>query len=161
MPTTVPVTYACPHSGNEPWPAAGLAAVEAVVTRAASMKCPACRTASPAPALSSPLVDVPSTMSERAWSAMVVKEATKQGWVFRYHTRDSRKNEIGYPDWTFVRVNADGIAELLFVELKTDLGPWRPGQQEWLAALATVPGVRAMCWRPRDWPTVRAVLARK
>ena len=58
----------------------------------------------------------------------------------------------GWPDLSLWRLRPDGLGELVFIELKSEKGMTTPAQDEWLAALATVPGVR---WcgvvRPGDW----------
>lgn len=74
----------------------------------------------------------------------VTEMATTYRWRW-YHTHDSRKSNVGFPDLVLVREH-----RLLVVELKRQKGRWRPGQQEWLADVARVPGVEAYLWRPMD-----------
>jgi hypothetical protein len=40
---------------------------------------------------------------------------------------------------------------LLFCELKSETGTFRPGQLEWLDVLALCPPAEVFVWRPSDW----------
>lgn len=60
----------------------------------------------------------------------------------------------GWPDLSLFRGvdGGDGDGELVFIELKREKAKTTPFQDEWLAALATVPGVKfAGVIRPSDW----------
>lgn len=90
----------------------------------------------------------------------VLALAGYRGWR-SYHAPDNRPGRNGrvqtvtrgWPDLALVRDD-----RLLFAELKAEKGRLRPGQQEWLDALAQVPGVEVFIWRPSDWPAVEAAL---
>jgi hypothetical protein len=56
----------------------------------------------------------------------------------------------GAPDLILARAG-----RVLLVELKTDTGPFGPGQREWLAAL----GEHGQVWRPADWAHIQKELA--
>ena len=77
-----------------------------------------------------------------------------------YHTLNSYGSAKGYPDWHLLRIR-DGVAESLFVELKSNTGKVKPEQQEWIDALNLIPGTRAYVWRPSDFDAATAVLSRK
>lgn len=91
-------------------------------------------------------------MSESEFMASVVDAAEKLSWRC-FHDYDSRRSNPGWPDLVCVR---DG--KLLALELKAKRGRVRPGQIEWIAELADVPGVTAMIARPDDWDRVLALL---
>lgn len=93
----------------------------------------------------------------------VLQLAATLGWR-RVHFRPARteagwrtafQGDRGFPDLVLVRP-----PELLVVELKSDRGPYQPGQQEWLADLAGA-GVETYTWRPRDFDTIVARLSRR
>lgn len=89
--------------------------------------------------------------TEKQFMAMVIRLAKLCGWAI-YHTRDSRKSDIGWPDLVLCRP-----PHLLFVELKTDTGEVKPEQEEWLGRLQECDQV-ARVWRPGDWSEIEAVL---
>ena len=91
-------------------------------------------------------------MSEAEFMASVVDAAQKLSWRC-FHDYDSRRSNPGWPDLVCVR---DG--KLLALELKAKKGRVRPGQIEWIAELADVPGVTALIARPDDWDQVLALL---
>jgi len=119
-------------------------------------------------------------ISEAQWQAQVLGLAGFYGWR-AYHPPDNtpsangRRQRVapGFPDLTLVRG-----PELIFAELKAENGRLGPGQQEWLDALGVIgdtirrgsyagtadepdpPAVDVYLWRPSDWPTVNARLAR-
>ena len=93
-------------------------------------------------------------MSEAQLQGYVTQMLTVLGYRW-YHTHDSRRSQAGFPDICAVRKH-----RLLFIELKRELGRFRPGQQDWLndlrAAESSVMGIRVpccevFCWRPSDW----------
>ena len=86
-------------------------------------------------------------MTEREWQAQVVEAATLTRWR-HYHAYDSRRSDPGWPDLVLVR-----DTELLFVELKTELGRVSPDQRAWLDALAAA-GAEVHVWRPTDFTLV-------
>lgn len=103
------------------------------------------------------------SISETAWQGSVEAIARGAGWRL-YHPPDNRPVTArsgrkyvqdvrrGFPDLVLVRAG-----RLLFVELKTETGPFREGQVEWLEDLAGA-GVEVAVWRPRDRALVVAVL---
>lgn len=84
-------------------------------------------------------------MSEAQLQSNVRRMATVCGWKI-YHTRDSRKSDIGFPDLVLVRKN-----RLLFVELKSEKGKITPEQREWLHVLMLTKRVETFLWRPSQW----------
>lgn len=83
--------------------------------------------------------------SEGQLQQHVILLATALGWR-HYHTHDSRRSPVGFPDLVMVHA-AHG--RLLFRELKAERGRYRAGQREWLEELAAA-GADAGTWRPRD-----------
>lgn len=102
--------------------------------------------------------------SEAAFQKLVTQVATSHGWrwfhVERGRGRDGR--------WITATTGAPGVpdlwltrgGQLVVLELKRATGGRdRPGQAEWIAELAKVPGVVAlMSVTPDDWPQVQALL---
>lgn len=95
---------------------------------------------------------LPPNCSEKVFQARVIALAESNGWEC-YHPFDSRRSAAGYPDLTLVRG-----PELIYAELKTDVGRVTADQQRWQELLAAVPGVRVRLWRPRDWDAIVAEL---
>lgn len=112
------------------------------------------------------------TDEERAWRAISEKDFQKQvvelarlyGWKVA-HFHDSRrqvkpgvfvgdKDAAGFPDLVLVRP-----PELVFLELKRELGKTTPAQDEWLADLSAC-GLEATVVRPSGWDDLRRRLAR-
>ena len=94
---------------------------------------------------------VATSTSEAVLLAAVMDGLRKCGWLAIHHWT-SRYSEKGYPDVAGVRLKADGTAEMIFVETKTEKGKVTPEQQAWLEALAKVPGVvYAGVLRPSSW----------
>lgn len=85
---------------------------------------------------------VAAKMLEKELQAQVVEMARVYGFRY-YHTHDSRRSPGGFPDLVLVKED-----RLIFAELKTMKGPFRPGQREWLKALEPVAEVYV--WRPND-----------
>jgi hypothetical protein len=90
-------------------------------------------------------------VSEKQWQRTVEELARLRGWL-RYHTRDSRGSEPGFPDLVLVRGR-----RLLFVELKTAKGKPSPEQLLWMNALRETPA-EVYLWRPADWVDVQRIL---
>lgn len=92
---------------------------------------------------------------------VVERCAEAHGWrvchVYPARGRDGRwitaTSSPGFPDVWMVRPG-----QLLVYELKSRGGRPGPGQREWIADLATVPGVTATFAGPDDWPAVQAAL---
>jgi hypothetical protein len=92
--------------------------------------------------------------SEAKFQEQVLDLAALYGWALRYHTRDSRRSDKGWPDLVLCRP-----PEILFVELK---GPrTRPAAEQvmWLQALAAC-GLEVHLWRPADFDEMHGRLAR-
>lgn len=85
-------------------------------------------------------------MREKAWQQQVIELALLYGW-FIYHTFDSRRSQPGWPDLVLARPTS---GELLFVELKTDVGRLSPAQRSWLRVLEDC-NQEVHVWRPRDF----------
>ena len=92
---------------------------------------------------------------EDAFQDSVLALAKLLGWKLRYHTRDSRGSERGFPDLVLCRPS-DG--RLLIVELKSATGKASEEQRAWLDGLATVRQFGSGLWRPRDWPEIERML---
>jgi len=90
-------------------------------------------------------------MSEAELQAQVVQLAQASGWLV-YHTYDSRKSPLGFPDLVLARG-----PHLIFAELKSARGRLTDEQAEWMAALRRT-GQVAYVWRPRQWDDIEAVL---
>jgi hypothetical protein len=112
------------------------------------------------------------TDEERAWRSLSEKDFQKQvldlarlyGWKVA-HFHDSRrqvkpgvfvgdKDAAGFPDLVLVRP-----PELLFMELKRELGKTTELQDEWLASLRAC-GLEAEVVRPSNWDWLRSRLGR-
>jgi hypothetical protein len=97
---------------------------------------------------------------ERDWQATVVDLAKRRGWRWYAPPKAGvrangsvRLVPAGFPDLTLCRGD-----RLVFAELKRETGKTTPAQDEWLAALAAVPGASCFVWRPSDLDHVRTVL---
>lgn len=105
----------------------------------------------PAPASQTPKAAKSATrklalaMSEADLLSNVREMAKAAGWMV-YHTHDSRRSEVGFPDCVLVRKS-----RILFVELKSEKGKPSPAQVEWLHALMLTRRVETFLWRPSDW----------
>lgn len=99
---------------------------------------------------------------ERDWQSTVVSLAKARGWRWYAPPKAGvrangsvRLVPAGFPDLTLVRDD-----RLVFAELKRETGKTTPAQDEWLAALARIPGAQTFVWRPSDLDHVRTVLGR-
>jgi hypothetical protein len=81
-------------------------------------------------------------ITEKHLQELVRKAAILTGWRL-YHTFNSMHSVKGFPDCCLVKGN-----KLWFVELKNETGKVTPEQQDWLEALARVPGVEVQLLRP-------------
>lgn len=79
-----------------------------------------------------------------------------------YHTHDSRRSELGFPDVCLARAaTATSPGRLIFAELKAQQGKVTREQAIWLDVLRhTVPGIESYLWRPSDWSTITAIITR-
>lgn len=93
-------------------------------------------------------------MSEIQWERWVVRVAALYGW-HGFHVRQSegnvqgiqRADAYGWPDWVFVR------GEVLYRELKTEVGRLTAAQKLWIATLGEA-GANVKVWRPSMWQEV-------
>lgn len=92
-------------------------------------------------------------LKEPAWQAQVIAWATRGGWAY-YHTHDSRRSPIGFPDLVLIKA----LRYPVFAELKTMRGIVRPWQQAWIDRLNAAHGCRAYIWRPSDELEIKHVL---
>lgn len=67
------------------------------------------------------------------------------GWI-SYHTHDSRRSDPGFPDLALAHPVQRRV---MFRELKTQRGKYRPMQREWLEMMNQA-GLDAGTWRPAD-----------
>lgn len=96
----------------------------------------------PAPAIARTM----PPMTERNLQSAVIKLAGFHGYEVRYHTKDSRGSQAGFPDLVLA---SSKRGRLLFRELKTDTGRMRPEQVATLEVLKAC-GQDAAVWRPAD-----------
>lgn len=87
-------------------------------------------------------------ITEAQFQRQITDLADITGWAW-YHTHDSRKSPVGYPDLTLLRG-----ASVIILEVKTETGKLRAGQQDWIDRWAQVPGVIAAVVRPADWERI-------
>lgn len=97
-------------------------------------------------------------VTERDFQASVRELARVCGWRV-YATHDSRRSPAGFPDLVMVHKRSGRI---IFAELKSERGRATREQLDWLADLErhACDGVTVALWRPSDWPTIEATLAR-
>lgn len=97
-------------------------------------------------------------LSETEWKRQVIQIARTYGWKVAHfrpamNSRGQWRTAVeadgaGFPDLVLVhRFTSD----VIFAELKTDIGRTSPDQDAWLKWL----GTRAALWRPRDFEAVR------
>jgi hypothetical protein len=95
---------------------------------------------------------------ERTFQRQVVALARLCGYRLIYHTHDARRSPAGFPDLVLLRPGSeDRAGHLVMLELKTEHGRPTVDQVEWLAGLATVPGITVRLARPSDWPELEAI----
>lgn len=95
------------------------------------------------------------SVSEKQFQVQVVELAGYGGWLV-YHTHDSRRSALGFPDLVLVRP-----PRLIFAELKSEEGRIRPEQRTWLEALfGCTRAPESYLWRPRDLQEIQALLQR-
>jgi len=94
----------------------------------------------------------PYAMSEAALTTHVIGAAKDLDYTLRYHTRDSRGSDKGFPDWVLVNVRR---GRFILAELKKQDGTVKPEQKDWAAGLLELVrmGLRIeyYLWRPADW----------
>jgi hypothetical protein len=106
--------------------------------------------------------------TEKVFGQRALEPLAKALGYMVYHTGDSRKSHVGFPDYVLLRAYRAPL-RLLVVELKLHpetqaRGRPTPAQQEWLVAFGAFgqildglaagdvfPKVQSYCWRPPDW----------
>ena len=78
----------------------------------------------------------------------ILEAAALGGWL-AYHTHDSRRSHVGFPDLVLVRP-----PEVLLLELKGARGRVSEVQREWIAALQGCDQVTAAIIYPEAYDTV-------
>ena len=89
-----------------------------------------------------PDYDSPADAISEATLAQCVNDIAKHYQWRKYHTRDSRRSDKGFPDLVLVRGK-----RVIWAELKTMDGRITPEQREWLNDL-THAGQEVYVWRP-------------
>ena len=114
------------------------------------------------PALTVRPPDLPDDTPEGTLLARVRQCAAQLSYL-TYHTHDSRKSEVGFPDLCLARAaTATSAGRLILAELKTRDGKVSREQHLWLDVLAhTIPGLEVYVWRPADFNAIVQILARK
>lgn len=77
------------------------------------------------------------------WRVFAMKDSRQQFWG----------TDTGFPDLFLVRGE-----RAIAAELKRMHGRYRAGQEDWLAALAGVPGIESYTWRPADIVVIERIL---
>jgi len=92
-----------------------------------------------------------------------VRQLAKSQSYLVYHTHDSRKSEIGFPDLCLARAaTATSTGRLILAELKSRDGKVSHEQHIWLDVLAhTIAGLEVYVWRPSDFNNIVQILSRK
>jgi len=93
--------------------------------------------------------------SEKDFMSSVIEVAELGKWLI-YHTYDSRRSQPGFPDLVLCK---DG--RVIFAELKSQKGPIRKAQQEWLDNLQMNNSVEVYLWRPADIDGIHRLLLDK
>lgn len=90
------------------------------------------------------------------WETLHVRTSMQQG---RYLTATTGTMAKGWPDLVLVHPKK---RQLIFAELKSDLGQLRDDQQRVLEALQRLHAgdhrIEVQIWRPKDWPRIEAML---
>ena len=91
-------------------------------------------------------------ITEKAFMAQVVQQATLSGWRV-FHPYDSRRSTYGWPDLALCRP-----PRFILAELKTEEGDVSVWQREWGELLVACPGVEYYLWRPSNRDEIDNVL---
>jgi hypothetical protein len=107
-----------------------------------------------------PVYNDPRTTTEAALQGNIVDLATALDYALRYHTRDSRGSDKGFPDLCLVSVRR---RRFVLAELKSEAGGLRPEQKIWAGGLLELIeagiGIEYCLWRPSDWcGLIRSIL---
>ena len=101
-----------------------------------------------------PKVKTAVNISEKDFQKEVVAEAKRLRYDC-FHNPDSVKvTANGFPDLVLRNLDSGVI---FFLELKSQKGRLRPGQQEWIDALNKA-GMSAGIYRPSDFESIKAML---
>jgi len=102
------------------------------------------------------------SLSEKDFQQRIIDTAQLFGWLVHHcrpawdgkNYRTPIAGDTGFPDLVLVHPTR----LIVFVaELKSDRGRVVPQQNRWLDGFNNA-GVRAVVWRPRDWPAILAEL---
>lgn len=102
------------------------------------------------------------TASETDLQKVVMRYALDHRWRRKHDlpcrmpdgkVRTAFQGHPGFPDFIAVRA-----PRLVIAEFKNEKGDTSDAQDLWLRDLEGVPGIEVYVWRPRDWPTIKAVL---
>ena len=108
----------------------------------------------------SPYEHVQRDVKEKQLRMDIEEAAQRLGWMCMF-IQDSRQSAgAGWPDMTLAKVQSDGTARLLCLELKRETENPTPAQVAWLAVLSLVPGITARVARPSDWDWVLGEMQR-
>ena len=98
----------------------------------------------------SPYEHVQRDVKEKQMRLNIEEAAVRLGWMCMF-IQDSRQAAgAGWPDMTLAKVQPNGTARLLCLELKGETKNPTPAQTAWLAVLRLVPGITARVIRPAD-----------
>ena len=97
---------------------------------------------------------LPPPVSESDFQARVIELAIRHGWRVVHHPDSRRATDAG---WVDLVLGHEARGEVIFAELKTDVGRVRKDQLWWHAVLKRA-GCRVYLWRPGDWSEIEAVL---
>lgn len=92
-------------------------------------------------------------LTEYQFQSQVIELAQFHGYRLIYHTHDSRRSQLGFPDLVLISL---GRGRCLFRELKTATGRMSPAQTLWIGGLQKA-GLDAGVWRPEDLTNGRII----
>jgi hypothetical protein len=105
-------------------------------------------------------------LSEKEFTKQVLNLAKLCGWrSAHFRAAWTRSGKMVTP----VQGDAKGFPDLVLVkgermivaELKVGRNKPSPEQIDWLAAFEKLPGVAVRTWKPKDWPSIVALLTRE
>lgn len=96
----------------------------------------------------------PEGCTEEVFRNHLNKLAKALGWD-HYHTNDSRRSPIGFPDETYAR--DFGPVPMFVAELKVPPNKPSAAQTKWLNHFRRA-GIPAFLWYPHDWDAILKVL---
>jgi hypothetical protein len=123
--------------------------------------------------MTTPRTTLDRSMSERQFQQTVIEMAQRLGWRVAWFPDEGYRELVkvgrfdalpdgGYPDLTMVRVK-DGVAKVIFAELKSQKGKLRREQEDWGADLVAVEGsvpwnVAYRVWKPAQMDEIERTL---